>query len=60
MIVKAVNQGVAAAADVGVKRKPICLAKFLQRAVRRQRVTLAGREHDRPMRRGEHIARRAA
>ena len=49
---------VPAPADVGVKRKPVSAAQFLQRAIRLRRVPSARREHDRPMRRGEDVARR--
>ena len=50
--------GVTAPADVGVKRKPVGPAQFLQRGVRLRRVPPARREHDRPVRRGEDVARR--
>src|ERR1700690_591335 len=49
---------VAAAADVGVERKPVGTAQFLQRPVGLRGGTFARREHDRPMRRGKNVARR--
>ena len=49
---------VAAAADVGVERKPVSAAQLLQRQIGLRRRTFARREHDRPMRRGEDVARR--
>ena len=49
---------VTAAADVGVERKPVGAAQFLQRAVGLRCGTFTRREHDRPVRRGEDIARR--
>jgi len=48
---------VAAAADVGVERKPVGAAQFLQRLVGLRRGTFASGEHDRPVRRGKDIAR---
>ena len=49
---------VAAAADIGVEREPVGAAQFLQRAVGLRRGAFARLEHDRPVRRGEDIARR--
>ena len=50
---------VAAPTHIGVEREPIRFAKFLQRVIGLRRVPSARREHDRPMRRGEDVARRA-
>src|ERR1700690_4383938 len=49
----------AAAADVGVEWVPVDAAQFLQRAVGLRRGAFARRKHDRPVRRGEDVARRA-
>ena len=50
--------GVAVSPDVGVKREPVGAAQLIQRLVGLWRRAFARREHDRPVRRGEHIARR--
>ena len=50
---------VPASPDVGVEWKPITATKLLQRVIGLRRVPFARREHDRPMRRREDVARRA-
>ena len=54
-----IRLGVTAPPHVGVERKPIGAAELSQRVIGLRRVLLPGSKHDRPMRRGEDVARRA-
>ena len=53
------KRAVPAAANVGVERKPIGAAQFLQGDLCLRRALASRLEHDGPMRRGEDVARRA-